>query len=145
MKIAGKSIEGMTFGIFAFVVLLVSYYFGTRTGKSKAAAAAGDILTKEITKSELTYDLPQYSIMADRCFDAVYDLGTDEEALYLVFGKLRNNSDMLQLIKSFGSRGNIVFQGGAKNLNEWISSDLNNVEIEKVNDILKRNNITYQF
>ena len=145
MKIAGKSIEGMTFGIFGFIVLLVAYYFGSRTGKSKAMAAAGDTLAKDITKSDLTYDLSQYVIMADRCYDAMYDIGTDEEALYIVFAKMRTNSDLLQLIKAFGSRGNIVFQGGAKNLAEWIASDLNNVEIEKVNDILKRNNITYQF
>ena len=135
----------MTFGIFAFVVLLVAYYFGSRTGKTKAAAANGDTLAKDISKSDLTYDLSQYVIFADRCWDAVYDIGTDEEALYDVFTKMRSNSDFLQLIKAFGSRGNIVFQGGEKTLAEWMSSDLNNVEIEKVNDILKRNNITYQF
>lgn len=135
----------MTFGIFAFIVLLVSYYFGTRTGKSKAGAAAGDTLAKDISKSDLTYDLSQYVMMADRCYDAVYDIGTDEEALYSVFSKIRSNSDLLQLIKAFGNRGNIVFQGGEKTLAEWMASDLNNVEIEKVNDILARNGVTYKF
>jgi len=142
MKVAGRGIDGMTFGIFGFIVLLVAYYFGTRTGKSKAVAAAGDQLAKDISKTDLTYDLSQYTIFADRAYDAMYDFGTDEEALYVMFGKLRTNSDVLQLIKAFGVRGDFIYKEG---LTKWLSSELNNIEIEKVNDILKRNNITYQF
>lgn len=145
MKIAGKNIDPTTLGLFGFLVLIVAYYFGSRTGKAKAVAADGDQIAKDITVSDLTYDLSQYQIFADRCYDAMYDLGTDEEALYVVFGKMRNNSDVLKLIQVFGQRGNIIFQGGAKSLAEWLSSDLTNGELDKVNEILKRNNITLQF
>ncbi len=144
MKIAGKSIEGMTFGIFGFIVLLVAYYLGSRTGKAKVKAAASDQLANDIEKTALTYDLSEYNIFAERAFMAVYDIGTDEEALYVLFGKMRTNADLLQLIAAFGKRGNFM-QGGAKTLGEWIYSDLNNAEVEKVNEILQRNNITYQF
>lgn len=145
MKIAGKGIDGMTFGIFGFIVLLVAYYFGTRTGKSKAGAAAGDTLAKDISKSDLTYDLSQYVIMADRVYTCIAGVTEDEEGLYVVFARMRNNSDILQLIKAFGKRSGGFEFWYEKSLTEWMSSDLNNVEIEKVNDILKRNNVTYQF
>jgi len=59
-----------------------------------------------------------------------------------MFGKLRTNSDVLQLIKSFGERGDFIYKEG---LTKWLASELNETEIAKVNDILKRNNITYQF
>jgi hypothetical protein len=144
MKLAGKNINIVTFGILGFLVLLISYYFGSRTGKAKSTAIEVDTLAKDIKGNELTYDLSEYNSLADRAFIAVYDIGSDEEALYVILAKMRNNSDIYQLIKTFGSRGGF-FQGGSKTLSEWIASDLNNVEIEKVNEILKRNGITFQF
>lgn len=145
MIVAGKNIQGLSFGIFGAFVLVVAYYIGSRTGKSKAVAGETDQLNKDISKNELTYDLSQYNIMADRLYDAMYDIGTDEEAVYTIMARLRNDSDLLQLIRAFGSRGNIIFQGGEKTLAGWLSSDLTNPELGKVNDILKRNGINYQF
>jgi hypothetical protein len=145
MKVAGKNIDVTTFGIFGAIVLVIAYYIGSRTGKAKATASMADQLAKDIRKEDLTYDLSQYSTLADRVFMCVYDITEDEEGLYVVFGKMRNNSDVMQLISSFGKRGGGFDFWFDKTLPEWLASDLNNVEIGKINDILKSNSITYQF
>lgn len=145
MKIGNQNIDPATLGIFGFLVLVVAYYFGSRTGKAKAAAADLDALAKDIKTEELTYDVSNYADFADRAYIAVYGVTEDEEALYVLFGKMRNNSDVFQLIKSFGKRSGGFDFWADKTLAEWLASDLNNAEIGKINDILKRNNITFQF
>ena len=145
MNIAGKNINVTTFGILGFIVLLVAYYIGSRTGKAKTTAADIDAMTKDINSSDLTFDISQYVSLADRVYICVYGITEDEEGLYVVFAKMRTNSDVLQLIKSFGKRSGGFDFWYEKSLSEWLASDLNNVEIAKINDILKRNNITFQF
>jgi hypothetical protein len=145
MKIAGKEVNVLGIGIFAFVVLLVAYYIGSRTGKAKTTASEIDTLVKDIKTDELTYDLSQYVNFADRVYICVYGVTEDEEGLYVVFGRMRTDSDVLQLIKAFGKRSGGFDFWYDKTLSEWLASDLNNVEIAKINDILKRNNITFQF
>ena len=144
MKLAGLDVPGTSFGILGFFVLIAAYYLGSRTGKSKAATASVDELTKGISKSELTYEENQYGLWADRIYDITSGIWNDEETLYAIFAKMRNNSDLMQLIKTFGSRGGFI-HGGSFTLQEWLWSDLTKVEVAKVNDILQRNNITYQF
>jgi hypothetical protein len=145
MKVAGKNIDVTTFGIFGAIVLVIAYYIGSRTGKAKATASVADQLAKDIKKEDLTYDLTQYSTLADRVFMCVYGVTEDEEGLYVVFGRMRNNSDVMQLISSFGKRSGGFEFWIDKTLPEWLASDLNNVEIGKINEILKRNGINYQF
>jgi len=144
MNIAGKDIPGVGFGVLALITLIAAYYFGSRTGKSNLVAGGSDQLAKDISKEDLSYDISQYKILADRAYTCLYGITEDEKGLYSVFSRMRNNSDVLQLIQSFGKRSG-GFDFWAKSLTEWLASDLNNTEIEKVNDILKRNNITYQF
>ena len=145
MKIAGKEISTTTFGIFAAVVLVIAYYIGSRTGKSKAKAGAGDQLAKDITGSELTYDKSQYSIYADGIWTAINGVFVDDSAINTLMGKMRTKSDVLQLITTFGNRSLLPFGIGGGTLPEWIYQRLNAKEIGEVNDIMYRNNITYTF
>lgn len=145
MKIAGKNIDPTTLGIFGFIVLVVAYYFGSRTGKATATASVVDALNADINSGDLTFELSNYNDFADRAFTALNGVLTDEESLYVLFGKMRTNSDVLQLIKSYGKRAISWEFWAPKTLAEGMASEMNNVEIAKVNDVLSRNNITFQF
>lgn len=126
------------------LILGVAYYIGSRTGKAKKATAADDLLKKEINNSDLSYEQSQFVAMADKLETSMFGFSDDENAVYSVFAKLRTKSDLIQLIKIFGNR-RMSFSIGGANLNAWINSRLEASEIAKVNDILSRNNIDYQF
>ena len=89
---------------------------------------------KQINKKNLTYTDAEYQEMANRVYKAVKGLGSDEKAIETVFGKLRTDDDLSKLIASFGVRDKMTMP-------EWLYDDLNNSEIGKLNDILKRNRI----
>ena len=137
-----KNNKLITWGIFALVTLIVMYYLGSRSGKAKNTGTKG--FKDEITKNALTYDLSQYSGFADRLESAMFGFTDDEEAVYDVFSKLRNKSDLLQLINIFGSRRIMTTIGGSS-LPIWINNRLDKSEIQRVNEILSRNNIDYTF
>lgn len=130
----------MQIGIFAVIAVILAYIFGSRWGKSKAVSA----LESEIESSQLTYDLSQYSTLADRLETAMFRFNDDEDAIYAVFAKCRNKSDVLQLISSFGTRRMLVTIGKS-NLTTWLYYKLSDKEIQHINEILTRNNINYQF
>lgn len=144
MNLFGKYYSWVTVAIIVTVILLISYYLGSRTGKGKAVSSASEALDSEMNKSQLTYELSQYSAMADNLDTAMFTVNDDEVAIYAVFSKLRNKSDLLQLIKAFGER-RMQFNVGGTNLNKWITTKLTAAEIAEVNDILARNSIQYEF
>jgi hypothetical protein len=144
MEVYGKYYSWTSVAIIVAIILVIAYYLGNRTGKGKAVSADTEALKKEIQKSELSYDQTTYEALADKLETAMYGYTDDEAAVYAVFAKLRNKSDLLQLITSFGER-RIIFTWGNSNLNKWINNRLDASEIAKVNDILARNNITYNF
>lgn len=137
-----KKYPAIGLGAFALIAFVVAYFFGNKTGK---AATPTDTELKEAQKSTpLTYELSQYATLADRLETAMYGATDDEDAVYSVFSKLRNRADLLQLISSFGKR-RIFLTIGDSNLSTWIYHRLNKSEVEKVNEILSRNAIDYQF
>lgn len=141
MYLFGKSYNWQFAGIFGLIVLVIAYYLGNKTGKGKAANEP----VKDLNKSDLTYENSDYTSFADRLYIAMSGLmGDDEETIYSVISKLRTKSDVLQLIKSYGTR-RLQWTLGNSNLNEWFNYRLNKEEISKVNDILGRNSIQYQF
>lgn len=102
----------------------------------------------------------QYESMATQLVHAMNGCGTDEEAVYEVFRKLRNDADVLKLVQIFGVRyyqpcswsqpisyamwlvDDKSFGGG---IDDWLAYDLTSSEIAKVNQILRSNGISYQF
>ncbi len=130
-------------GAFALIAVVVFYYFGSRRGKGLGVMSASAALNKEIEQNPLTYELSQYGVFADRL--EVAFMGTDDEqAIYSVFSDMRNRSDVLQLIKSFGKRRQ-EYTIGKVGLSTWISYQLKNKEIAEINDILARNYIDFKF
>lgn len=95
----------------------------------------------------LSYSLYTYKSDAEILKNAMGRLGTDEDAIYRVFSKMNNDLDVSELFKQFGTHlyaiSPINFQ--YLDLNGWISEELDNKEIAKLNDILAKNNITYKF
>jgi hypothetical protein len=136
-----KNDKSLTWGIFALVTLVVAYWFGSRTGKGRGFS---DLVNKEITGNQLTYEPSQYLSFAERLEQAMYGLTDNENAVYAVFAKMRNKSDVLQLIKAFAER-RMFLTIGKSDLGTWINYRLSNSEIEHINEILSRNNIDYSF
>lgn len=137
-----KNNKLLNWGIFALVVLVLFYFFGTRSGKAKKAG--NNSVSGEISKANLTYQISQYVSFADRLETAMFGFTDDEEAIFDVFSKMRNKSDLLQLITTFGNR-RPIFNFGSASLAVWINNRLDKSEIQRVNEILARNNIDYQF
>jgi hypothetical protein len=96
----------------------------------------------------LTYPLFTYKSDASQLLIAMEGMGTDDDLIYSIFSKMKNDLDITQLIKDFGI--NNYWLATKKlitemDLSAWIYEEMNNSEIEKLNKILKDNNITYRF
>ena len=126
------------------IALVIAYYVGSRTGKAKKEGAAEDLLKREIDKNSLTYEQTQYVSFADKLEQELNSTFIDENSIYSVFSKMRNKSDLIQLIKSFGMR-RMKWYWGDSSLNMWINTKLETPEIATINDTLSRNSIDYQF
>ncbi len=89
----------------------------------------------------LSYPLSQYSAFANTLQVAMegpwYD-PTDENAVIRVLDSLNNNTDFLQLERSFGRRD-------GWDLNRWIQGDFTILEIVDLNKILESKGILYSF
>lgn len=101
--------------------------------------------------NQLTYPIINYTNWANRIEVALEQLyNDDEDAVYHVFGQMRNNDDVLQLQKAFGTRKNSpwgfgTFGGYSGTLSEWMQASLSAEEINTVNTILTDHGITIQF
>jgi hypothetical protein len=96
----------------------------------------------------LTYPLFTYKSDASQLLIAMEGMGTDDDLIYSIFSKMKNDLDITQLIKDFGI--NNYWLATKKLVTEmdlaaWIYEEMNTSEIEKLNKILKDNNITYRF
>jgi predicted ATP-dependent endonuclease of OLD family len=99
---------------------------------------------------ELHHDNQPYSEWANRLENAMFDIGTDENAIFEVFGSLRTNGDFIKLKQAFGIReysGGFLpgFVSPDLGLDGWIQQELDGSEINELNAILQRKGITYRF
>ena len=136
--------KNMQIGIFALVVVVVAYIFGSRKGTGLSLNSSAAELDKEMKKNPLPYEPSQYAVFADRLEAAMFPLADNEEAVFSVFANMRTRSDVLQTITAFGKR-RIQFTIGSSSLSTWISRKLTNKEVQNINEILSRNDIDYKF
>ena len=128
--------------VLAVVVVFVIWKNRNRIVRRVAGNIAADAddkvyletVEKQINRQNLTYTDAEYQEMAARIYKAVKGVGTDEKAIETVFAKLRTSDDLSKLIATYGVRDKLT-------MTEWLYDDLNNKEIGKLNDILKRNGI----
>jgi len=144
-KFSVPKVSQMNIGIFALVVVLIAWFFGNRSGKGKSVAGASVQLDKEIKENPLTYELSSYEQWADRVHSAMVNFFDNEQAINSVMSKMRNRSDILQLIKSFGNRKHLIWNVGNGSMGSWFSVKLREKDIDSINGILSRNNIDFQF
>jgi hypothetical protein len=106
-----------------------------------------DELAKEGKKKPATYADSQYKTFANTIEIAGFDAGTDEEAIYSTFRKLKNNTDYLKLLNAWGNPNRKVYDWGVgrdMTLPQFIHYEMNDTEVRKVNQILASKGITYR-
>jgi len=111
----------------------------------KAAKAKGQALS---------YTLSSYQGLANTIFDAWFQRynpfnAVDETIVLSVFSKMKNDLDVLQLIRAFGKRRAPVnflsLLTPDVTLPEWLSIGLEANEIKAINDVLAKKGISFQF
>ena len=70
--------------------------------------------------------------------------GTDEDAIYSVFQKMKNDLDIAKLITAFGTR-RLSFSLSSANLGGYLTDELDKTELGIINSGLKSKGIKYQF
>lgn len=144
--IRGVAIAG---GIFVVYKVLDYYVFSKEENITKQDVKKDiDLLKKQgIT---LSYPLSQYEIWSSQILQAVNTIMfmQDEEAIMRILGYMKNDADILQLVKAFGKRqleGGLFMNKGDGTLPELIQFALDNDEIKVVNLGFQRKGITYRF
>ncbi len=120
--------------------------------ENKDARKEGKEIEKELKDLKQQGTVPtlsdsQISIMANQLHTAFDGTGTDEVAVYRVFSQVKNEADVLALIKSYGIRkiGGSLTSDFEGTLPQTMTSELDQGEISIVNGYLKRNNVQYSF
>lgn len=131
------------------ITLLVIYFIGRGSGKNAAKVNDDKELDKDIDKTQLSYPISSYKQFADTLHVAMVGLGTDFTSIKNVFAKINNQSDLFQLLKSFGTRGSyidygiynaLVFSG---DLTRWLNDELSETEKSQIINLLESKNITF--
>lgn len=119
----------------AVLILLAfaAWYFGKKLWAKFSTPPPPDE-TVVVNQANLTYPVGDYPIYADQMESAMFDLGTDENAIYAVVNAMQTGDDVRQLIKSFGQRdyysfGVNNFTGG---LIQWLTYEMSAGELEPV-------------
>lgn len=120
--------------IIAVVVILVV----KRKNATKEQDAYIKDVEKSIDKNDLTYTNAEYTQFVNKLYSAMKGIGTNENAIYDVFSQMMTESDVKKLISMYGSKDGMTLQ-------QWLIDDLSNRELQKVNDILAKNNINFSF
>ncbi len=93
---------------------------------------------ESFTHTTQTYPDSYYVAFADQLESAMRGLRTDEETVYVIMGKIKNDVDYLKLNSAFGTRSK-------QNLTRWIHGDFSERDIKKINTILKNNGVSMGF
>ena len=137
-------------------VLLLGYVgyklYRKKNPTTSAALNKDEIRFKQLGQT-LTYTLASYTSFANAIYNAwfqntnIFD-SVDETKIYAVISQLRNDVDVIELIRAFGKRrAPILFVSLLTDnvtLPEWLNMGLSTKEIQKVNDILAKNNIVFK-
>ena len=120
------------------------------SASSELPANINTDIKEQAKKTPLSYPLSVYDTYAQDLYGAMYRFGTEEDTIFRIMGYMKNDADVLQLIKSYGVRpagGGQVFVGNAT-LGEWFDDELDKTDIGIINKILasKSNpSIKYRF
>lgn len=133
-------------GYIALIAILcaTAYFMINRAIKKAREAKDAKDLRNDLNANNLSFDLTQYGVLADKLENNIGPFNTSESAVYAVFTKLSNSDDVKQLIKAFGSRTFTLLTGKCT-LVQYMAEGMAANEIEKVNQILTGKGINISF
>jgi len=120
----------------------------TPTPPPPSPAPAGEELNELEKKGIIpSYPNSQYSAWAEKLQYALNYANTDENAVYSVFEKLKNQAHLNKLVSIFGTRPieYFPFMFQDETLSEAITSQMDSDEVQKVNGILAKKGINFNF
>jgi hypothetical protein len=120
------------------------------SSSSELPANISTDIKEQAKKTPLSYPLSVYETYAQDLYGAMYRLGTEEDTIFRIMGYMKNDADVLQLIKAFGVRkaGAGQMFAGNGTLNEFFSDELDSTDIGIINKTLaakKNPSIKYRF
>lgn len=95
-----------------------------------------------------SYTNNTYKQAAEFLFQSLAGPGTDEETVYKVFRKMKNDRDVMELELAFGLRKSpwtVAPWVSPTDLKDWIQGDLSTEDIKLLNQQLSRQGITKRF
>lgn len=134
----------------ATVAALLAVYFLFKDKKDEIATLESEI---EQAKVPPSYNQSFFNQQANLLEQAFFDLGTDEDTVFRVFKKLKNDTDVLSLFAAWGERtytggwfpGVEWILGETYTLEEVIYFEMSTSDRTKLNWILSGNKIKYRF
>jgi len=115
--------------------------------KKKQNTNVTDELEEAKKKQKLTYPLSQYDNFANIIETACFDIGTDEQAIFTIFYKLKNNADYLALAQAWGRPTRRFYDWFVPmdlTLVQMLRYELSDSDCQKINGILGKKGITYR-
>lgn len=145
-KIVGEKLTTnlVTLGVVSIIGVFVYRKFFKRTTDVQNEQQEKDEIQKELDPTKLTYPKSNYYQMAQTIQVAGFDVGTDEEAIYSVFKRLKNNADFLALRQAWGKKK--IYDWGIPyimTLAQFLRWELDAKECGNINSILNSKGIKY--
>jgi len=135
----------LTWAIIAGAGIYIAYRIIKK--KSPTAEEKKDIKKLESEGQKANYSDSNYKQFADSLYAARSGnniFGTNEDAIYNIFKKMKNDLDVTKLVEAFGNRRlSYSFQSG--NLGAFMNDELDEDELNIVNTDLRSKKINYQF
>lgn len=122
------------------IVVAVVYFYGRKIKAWFVGRKVERSYDVEIHETELTISAQQAHAIASKMYYAMKGPGTNEDNLYSAFRQIENYSDLMLVMKSFGTMA-----GEGETLPEWIADDCSSKEIAIINGILASKNINFAF
>jgi hypothetical protein len=151
MKTRTILIAGVGIGVGYLIYRGIKKSIDNTGEKQDVKDVTSDIKTFQKQGQTLSHTEGSYSSFASQILQACGGYGTDEESIYRVFRQIKKNIDYAKLFSTFGVRtipcdmfSRPFDNCGKGNLVEILTSELDDKEINKINDILKSNGVTYR-
>ena len=128
-------------GILAIVLVVVILKKTSKTFANAMTQKQQEYINSlEIDESQVGLPTTQINTLVAKLKTAfgMWGAATDEDAVYDVFETINTRSELLKIISVFGVHKDHT-------LNEWMTKELNQKELEHVQEILESKGIVYTF
>jgi len=132
----------------------LGYKYYRKKNPTDESSLSADEKAAKAKGQALSYTLSSYQGAADTIFNAWFQRfnpfhPVDENIVLSVISKMKNDLDVIQLIRAFGKRRSPVnflsLLTPDVSLPEWINIGLTTPQIAAINSVLNKKGISYQF